>query len=597
MGAVVQAVVEPVVKAVEEVGHAVENVGREVGQAVEKVGQEVGNAAEAVGKGVETVATTIAENPATAIAIVAVAIAAPYAIPALVTAGLSTTAATIAVGAASGAFVGGMSTIDTGGSVLDAMALGAATGALGGAVAPAVSGALPEALGQTARAAIGGAVGGAATGATTAALTGGDVGKAALAGGVGGGVGAGAGTAAGGGAVGRVVGGLAGGAAGALAGGKDSTAALTGAISGGINGLLNAAANKLVSENKPVTPGNLSEETGVEPQKTASYVDQMTIALANELGYDVNLSDVQQLARPDVNNAFKLAQLNVKIYGVSDVSGQGNALSMSDIERQAGVKEGEFYNLDSESGVVRVYDKDDNLLRTVTIAQQEPAPVIDSMTPIPEQEMVFTPTAQDQAMLNLIQREQAGAGAQEPTYVAPSAPSAPAGATAAEGAGTGGGGEGTEGRAGAGTGEGMAPGGGGTGGGVEPGAVVPVETLPTAPVYVGGEPSIPNIVIEGGLTPEGTVEPAKEAGTKPSAARGAVSVSAPLRGAGGVIRRPGTGSMGYYPTAGSQALAQALNVIPGVAGGGGDVDPSRTGGKKKNVWNVASLKLKDALGA
>ena len=143
----------------------------------------------------------------------------------------------------------------------------------------------------------------------------------------------------------------------------------------------------------------------------------------------------------------------------------------------------------------------------------------------------------------------------------------------------------------------MAPGGGGTGGGVEPGTVVPVETLPTAPVYVGGEPSIPNIVIEGGLTPEGTVEPAKEAGTKPSAARGAVSVSAPLRGAGGVIRRPGTGSMGYYPTAGSQALAQALNVIPGVAGGGGDVDPSRTGGKKKNVWNVASLKLKDALGA
>ena len=588
MGAVAQAVVEPVVKAVEEVGHAVENVGREVGQAVEKVGQEVGNAAEAVGKGVETVATTIAENPATAIAIVAVAIAAPYAIPALVTAGLSTTAATIAVGAASGAFVGGMSTIDTKGSVLESAGLGAATGALGGAVAPAVSGALTPAIGQTAANIAGGAIGGATTGALTSAVTGGDIGTGALAGGVGGGVGTGAGIASGGGTIGQIVGGLAGGASGALTAGKSGSAALVSGITGAVNGALNAAAKNLAADNKPITPSNVAEQANVPQQVAASYVDELTLKLAEELGYDVSLQDVQALAKPDVQNAFDVAQTKIKIYGTPE--------TMTDFSTP--LITGESYRVkDPDTGVVSIYDQDNNVISTAVEPQQAPAPVeVSGQGTTQAPDFFYQPSAQDQAMLNLIEREQAGGGT--PTYVAPSAPSAPAGATAAEGAGTGGGGEGTEGRAGAGTGEGMAPGGGGTGGGVEPGTVVPVETLPTAPVYVGGEPSIPNIVIEGGaVSDEGAVEPSKEAGTKPSAARGAVSVSAPLRGAGGVIRRPGTGSMGYYPTAGSQALAQALNVIPGVAGGGGDVDPSRTGGKKKNVWNAASLKLKDALGA
>lgn len=580
MGAVVQAVVEPVVKAVEEVGHAVENVGREVGQAVEKVGQEVGNAAEAVGEGVATVAKTIEENPATAIAIVAVAIAAPYAIAALTAPaiGLSTTAATIIVGAGAGATVGGMSTIDTGGSVLDAMAIGAATGALGGAVAPAVSGALPDVLGQTARSAIGGAVGGAATGATTAALTGGDVGQAALAGGVGGGVGAGAGTAAGGGAVGRIVGGLAGGAAGALAGGKDSTAALTGAISGGINGLLNAAANKLVSENKPVTPGNLSEETGVDPKQTASYTDKLTVALGEALGYDVSLEDAQALARPDVNNAFQLAQTNVTIYGMTDVPYKpGTGLTVSQLEQDLNLQPGETYDVNSETGVATVYDSNNQQSRTVVLAQQAPAPVYDSSYDIEPIDIDVTapraPTTgvSDLALLDLIQRERYG--------------------TSAGGAGTG-----TAAGTGIDAGAGSVSSGQGIIGDIGYETVEPVDVEVTAP----REPSVvlPELPIPD--SGEGKEPVEEKTATKPSApapAKGAVGVSAPFRVPGGAISRPGTGSMGYYPTTGTQALAQALNVVPGVAGGGGDVDPSRTGGKKKNVWNVASLKLKDALGA
>lgn len=584
MGAVVQAVVEPVVKAVEEVGHAVESAGREVGKAVEKVGQEVGNAAEAVGKGVETVATTIVENPATAIAIVAVAVAAPYAIPALVTAGLSTTAATIAVGAASGAFVGGVSTIDTKGSVLEAAGLGAATGALGGAVAPAVSGALTPAIGQTAANVAGGAIGGATTGALTSAVTGGDIGTGALAGGVGGGVGTGAGIAAGGGSLGQIVGGLAGGASGALAAGKSGSAALVSGITGAVNGALNAAAKNLAAQNKPITPASVAQEANVPQQVASSYVDDFTLALAEELGYDVSLQDVQALARPDVQKAFDVAQMRIKIYGTPETM----------IDFSTPLITGESYRVkDPNTGVVTVYDQQNNVISTTVEPQQAPAPVTTSGQGISQApDFIYQPSAQDQALINLINREQGGAGAQQPTYVAPSAPSAPAGATSAEGAGTGGAGESDRGRPGAGTGEGLSPAGGSVGVGLDSGVM-----LPNAPVYVGGEPSIPNILVEGGLTPEGVVEPEKEAGTKPSAARGAVSVSAPMRGTGGAIRRPGTGSMGFYPTAGSQALAQALNVIPGVAGGGGDVDPSRTGGKKKNVWNVASLKLKDALGA
>jgi len=579
MGAVAQAVVQPVVKAVEQVGQAVESAGREVGKAVEKVGQEVGNAAEAVGKGVETVATTIAENPATAIAIVAVAVAAPYAIPALVTAGLSTTAATIAVGAASGAFVGGISTIDTKGSVLESAGLGAATGALGGAVAPAVSGALTPALGQTAANIAGGAIGGATTGALTSAVTGGDIGTGALAGGVGGGVGTGAGIAAGGGTLGQVVGGLAGGASGALAAGKSGSAALVSGITGAVNGALNAAAKNLASSNKPITPANVAEQANVPQQVAASYVDELTLALADELGYDISLQDVQALARPDVQNAFDVAQTNIKIYGTPE--------TMTDFSTP--LITGEAYRVkDPGTGVVSIYDQDNNVISTTVEPQQAPAPVeISGQGVSKAPDFIYQPSAQDQTLLNIIQREQAGGGAaaQSPTYVAPSAP-APEGATTATGGGTGGGGRETEG--------GIGVGGGGAFG--EPGATVPVETLPTAPVYVGGEPEIPNIVIEG-EAPPGAVEPEKEAGTKPSAARGAVSVSAPMRRPSGAIARPGTGSMGFYPTAGSQALAQALNVIPGVAGGGGDVDPSRTGGKKRNVWNVESLKLKDALGA
>lgn len=63
---------------------------------------------------------------------------------------------------------------------------------------------------------------------------------------------------------------------------------------------------------------------------------------------------------------------------------------------------------------------------------------------------------------------------------------------------------------------------------------------------------------------------------------------------GGVGQR-GAGVL--YPAVGTSALAQALNIVPNLGGGGGDVDPSRSLNKKKPVWNIESLKLKDALGA
>ena len=50
-------------------------------------------------------------------------------------------------------------------------------------------------------------------------------------------------------------------------------------------------------------------------------------------------------------------------------------------------------------------------------------------------------------------------------------------------------------------------------------------------------------------------------------------------------------------SAGSSALAQALRSTPTGAVGGGGVEPSSGEGSQENVWNVSSLKLKDALGA
>ena len=54
-----------------------------------------------------------------------------------------------------------------------------------------------------------------------------------------------------------------------------------------------------------------------------------------------------------------------------------------------------------------------------------------------------------------------------------------------------------------------------------------------------------------------------------------------------------------YPQIGTStgALAQALRSTPTGAIGGGGVEPSSGEGPQENVWNVASLKLKDALGA
>jgi hypothetical protein len=73
-------------------------------------------------------------------------------------------------------------------------------------------------------------------------------------------------------------------------------------------------------------------------------------------------------------------------------------------------------------------------------------------------------------------------------------------------------------------------------------------------------------------------------------------VSGVGRGASGTGIGTGAGGV-LYPSVGTAALAQALNIVPNLGGGGGDVDPSRSLNKKQPVWNVESLKLKDALGA
>lgn len=96
-------------------------------------------------------------------------------------------------------------------------------------------------------------------------------------------------------------------------------------------------------------------------------------------------------------------------------------------------------------------------------------------------------------------------------------------------------------------------------------------------------------------------------GTGRGSGKGSGTGSGEGAGAGGLasmmiggISPGGVGQRGggvLYPAVGTSALAQALNIVPDLGGGGGDVDPSRSLNKKKLVWNIESLKLKDALGA
>ena len=86
---------------------------------------------------------------------------------------------------------------------------------------------------------------------------------------------------------------------------------------------------------------------------------------------------------------------------------------------------------------------------------------------------------------------------------------------------------------------------------------------------------------------------------------GYTSTSQQTRTAGGGTGTTGGGGGGggvdqvLFPQigTGTGALAQALRSTPTGAIGGGGVEPSSGEGKQENVWNVASLKLKDALGA
>ena len=584
MGAVAEAVVKPVVKAIEEVGHAVENVGREVGQAVEKVGREVGNAA-------ETVADVISENPAMAIAIVAAAVAAPYLAIALAEAGMAagvaatatsqalaagatvqaaaaagisaaaaSTTVSMATGAILGAGVGAISTIDSGKNVLEAAAMGGVTGAIASGVAPAVSGTVSKGIspvvGQTAGKVIGSAAGGAAAGAGTAAITGSDIGKAALAGGIGGGVGQGTSIAAGGGTLGNILGGVTGGTAAGLAVGKDITPALAAGLSSGINAALSSAANNLATQNKPITPAAVSEQAKVPQQVASSYVDDLTMALAEELGYEVNLQDVQSLAKPDVKNAFEVAQTKVKIYGTPE--------TVTDFSTP--LVTGEAYRVkDPNTGVVTIYDQENNVIATTTEAQQAPAPVTESEAY--KSEYAPSISEQDRLLTDIIMREQAG--------------------TEPSGAGV---------RAGTDTTGGRYTSDDAAGNAVGYETVEPVDVEVTASRV--SPSAIPEIPIPEGVEQEPVAETPTASGKAGAvSAKGSIGVISPRVVPTGVIGRVSRSSLGLVPQVGASALAQALGVAPGVAGGGGDVDPSRTGGKKKNVWNVASLKLKDALGA
>ena len=75
-----------------------------------------------------------------------------------------------------------------------------------------------------------------------------------------------------------------------------------------------------------------------------------------------------------------------------------------------------------------------------------------------------------------------------------------------------------------------------------------------------------------------------------SGGSGTASTESGSGGGGGQVLAPAVST-------GSSALAQALRTSPASAVGGGGVDPSSSEGPQENVWNVSSLKLKDALGA
>lgn len=571
MGAVVESVVQPVVKAVESVGQAVSSAAQEVGKAVEQVGQAVATTAKTVGKAIE-------KNPATAIAVITAAVVAPEILPAITSAvGGGAIAGGAATGALLGAGVGAASTIDTSKNVLNSMALGAVGGGLGGAVAPGVTNALTGTVGQTAAQIAGSTAAGASVGGATQAIKGGNIGTGLLTGAVSGAVGSGASQAAGGGTVGNIIGQLAGGTAGGLAAGQTGEQALTTGAYSAVNAAMAGAVSNAYRQGVEPNAQQVAKAGNTDVATAQNFIDTNNQAIAQ--GTPPNEALLASTnGQIDFSKGVQLAQLNVTIYGTTTdvpVSAPIGGPTPSDVEyatsraqdytQQAGQATDAETKQMLENSASYWSAEANRLQREIGYS----APVFSD---------VFTPDMNAQ-VFDLV-RGTGGKGRES------------TGSVSTEG------GTATRGVAGRGQGVSDALGMGqyGTGtsrfGELGPTSTDRTSTTGKVPSYTSGETT---------PLPEDTVTQ-KDTTTKETADQrvyaGGRAFSPYTTGtAGGAIP---TGSMGlFYPGAGSQALAQALQVVPTLAtgGGGGDVDPSRTGGKKKNVWNVASLKLKDALGA
>lgn len=254
MGAVVQAIVQPVV----EVAKAAETVVKPIVQAVEQVGKAVEQTAQAVAKDPLPVLVSIAAAPVLGPA--AAAIGLPSAAVAPLTAA--------AISAAQG-------------NSIEDIAKSAAASFVGGQVASQVSAALPTDIAQVVK----DVVPSAATGATVAGITGQDPLTAALASGVAGGV-AGQVTPE----LGKTAGTVAGQTAGAVAAGRDLEQALGTSLAGAALSELGKAARETVSD---ITRPAPTEVAQAQPETMEDVLAQM---FAEEQAKPIEPQQFAQLA-------------------------------------------------------------------------------------------------------------------------------------------------------------------------------------------------------------------------------------------------------------------------------------------------------------
>ena len=254
MGAVVQAIVQPVV----EVAKAAETVVKPIVKAVEQVGKAVEQTAQAVAKDPLPVLVSIAAAPVLGPA--AAAIGLPSAAVAPLTAA--------AISAAQG-------------NSIEDIAKSAAASFVGGQVASQVSAALPTDIAQVVK----DVVPSAATGAAVAGITGQDPLTAALASGVAGGV-AGQVTPE----LGKTAGTVAGQTAGAVAAGRDLEQALGTSLAGAALSELGKAARETVSD---ITRPAPTEVAQAQPETMEDVLAQM---FAEEQAKPIEPQQFAQLA-------------------------------------------------------------------------------------------------------------------------------------------------------------------------------------------------------------------------------------------------------------------------------------------------------------